>query len=225
MLRTLLPIDRPTRRRLLLLLATGAAWATLPRAWAQPLPLGLDRDGHPVDSLAAAETRVAVLLFIASDCPVSNRYLPEILRLAQQFRPRGARFWLVYPNPADDVAAVRAHQSGFAGAAALDTLIAPDPRLLRQAAVHITPEAALFPTPLAPERRALWHGRIDDRYLTIGTQRSAPTHRDLSDALNTVLNGGVPAPASGNAVGCVIIPRGSGSPRGAEVAGKPVPRA
>lgn len=204
--------DLPTRRRFLLLLASSAAGTAWPRAWAQTPPLGTDLEGRPVASLAAADSRMVVALFIASDCPLSNRYLPEILQLEQQFRPRGVRFWLVYPNPADDLAAVRAHQQSFAGAASLDTLIAPHPRLISQAGVRVTPEAALFRAPSSPEQPSLWHGRIDDRYLSIGTQRRAPTRRDLAEALETALNGGSPAPATGHAVGCTIIPRDFAAP-------------
>ncbi len=40
----------------------------------------------------------------------------------------------------------------------------------------------------------LWHGRIDDRYLTFGTQRPAATRHDLADALNAALAGRQPAP-------------------------------
>ncbi len=221
MLQTTTYDDGPTRRRFLLLLTSSGMCAALPRVLAQGLALGLDRDGHPVMSLADGNTRVVVTLFVATDCPISNRYIPETLRLARQFRPRGARFWLVYPNPGDDVAAVRAHQARFAPAAAqdndavdtaaLDTLIAPEPRFIQRAGVHVTPEAALFRAPFSSEQTALWHGRIDDRYLSIGTQRSAPTRHDLANAIAATLDGRDPAPATGRPVGCAIVPRTVGA--------------
>jgi hypothetical protein len=64
-------------------------------------PLGIDLNGHPVEELAPAGSRAVVLFFTASDCPISNRYIPEIQRLAQEFGPRGVRVWFVYPNPGD----------------------------------------------------------------------------------------------------------------------------
>ena len=196
----------PTRRRVLKLLAGSAGFVALARGFAVPLPLGTDRDGQPVQTLAATDTRVCALLFLSTDCPVSNRYLPEIARLAAQFRSRGARFWLGYPNASDTLAAVRAHQASFADAAALDTLVAPDAQLIRAAGVHVTPEAALFRRPFSLDRPALWHGRIDNRYLSITTRRSAPTHRDLAEALEAALTGSVPLPPQGHAVGCAIVP-------------------
>ena len=37
-------------------------------------------------------------------------YLPLLARMSTQFAPQGVRLWLVYPNPGDNLAAVRAHQ-------------------------------------------------------------------------------------------------------------------
>jgi hypothetical protein len=88
----------------------------------------------------------------------------------------------------------------------MQELIAPDPRFLAQAHVHVTPEAALFHGD-AISQRAIWHGRIDDRYLTFGTQRPAATRHDLADALNAALAGRLPALPAAPPVGCAIIPR------------------
>jgi hypothetical protein len=41
-----------------------------------------------------------VLVFVRTDCPISNRYAPELRRLQDRFAPRGMAFWLVYPDPA-----------------------------------------------------------------------------------------------------------------------------
>ena len=53
----------------------------------------------------------------------------------------------------------------------------------------------------------LWHGRIDDRYLTFGTQRPAATRHDLADALNAALAGRQPTAPAAPPVGCAILPR------------------
>jgi len=54
--------------------------------------LAVDLNGHPVTELAPPGTRAVVLFFAASDCPVSNRYIPEIQRLTKQFEPPGVLF-------------------------------------------------------------------------------------------------------------------------------------
>ena len=38
---------------------------------------GLNLDGQPVHQLSVSGTRIVVLVFAASDCPISTRYIPE----------------------------------------------------------------------------------------------------------------------------------------------------
>jgi hypothetical protein len=179
---------------------------------------GKDIDGREVTSISAHDTKFVVAIFVATDCPISNRYLPLLSRLAKQFAPRpatggdGIRLWLVYPNAGDTLAAVHAHQSQYPAAASLPQLIAPDSRFLAHAKVHVTPEAAIFHADPPPggstmSQPVLWHGRIDDRYLTFGTQRPAATHHDLVDAVNAALAGRQPAAPAAPPVGCAILPR------------------
>jgi hypothetical protein len=179
---------------------------------------GKDIDGHDVTSLSSHGAKYVVAIFVATDCPISNRYLPLLVRLSRQFAARpatggdGIRLWLVYPNPGDTLASVHAHQSQYPAAASLPQLIAPDSRFLAHAKVHVTPEAAIFHADPPPggsimSQPVLWHGRIDDRYLTFGTQRPAATHHDLVDALNAALAGRQPSAPAAPPVGCAILPR------------------
>jgi hypothetical protein len=197
-----------SRRHAILAFATSLGALLAPRlTFAEDtFVYGQDLNGHKVISLAAPGTMYVVAIFVATDCPISNRYLPSLTQLAEQFAPRGIRFWLVYPNPGDTLAAVRAHQKQYPAAAAMAELIAPDPHFLAQAHVHVTPEAAVFHDD-AISHPVIWHGRIDDRYLTFGTQRPTATRHDLADALNAALAGRPPAPPAAPPVGCAIIPR------------------
>jgi hypothetical protein len=192
------------------LLATPLAKAT--EADPGTFLYGKDIDGHAVTSLAVTSlampgTQYVAAIFVATDCPISNRYLPEIARLSREFAPRAVRLWLVYPNPGDTLAAVRAHQSQYPDAASLLQLIAPDARFLAHAHVHVTPEAAIFHTDAVMNQPVLWHGRIDNRYLSFGTQRPAATQHDLADALHAALAGRPPSSAVAPSIGCAIIPR------------------
>jgi hypothetical protein len=206
--RTLSP-SRINRRQAIALLVSGlGSLLAAPRILAEePFVFGTDIDGRAVTLLAAPGTKYVAAIFVATDCPISNRYLPLLARLSHQFAPRGVRLWLAYPNPGDTLAAVRNHQSQYPDAATLPQLIAPDPRFLTHAHVHVTPEAAVFHSDSVMTEAVLWHGRIDDRYLTFGTQRPAATRHDLADALNAALAGRHPAPPAAPPVGCAIIPR------------------
>src|SRR5205823_4935589 len=73
-----------------------------------------DLAGRLVDPLEPpAGTKVTVLLFISTDCPVSNRYAPDLRRLYDVYAKDGVAFWLIYPNPADAVADIRDHLKSF----------------------------------------------------------------------------------------------------------------
>ncbi len=166
-------------------------------------PFGVDLEGHPVAQLAPPGARAVVLFFTASDCPISNRYIPEIQRLAREYSSRGVHFWFVYPNPGDSAQIIRAHQQQYAIAA--NAVLDNRQALVRMAHVTITPEAAVF-IPEGAKLREVYRGRIDDRYIAFGQERPQATEHDLEDAVRAVLaNQSIPQP-SGPPIGCSIVP-------------------
>src|SRR4051812_39981309 len=73
-----------------------------------------DLDGRLVDPFRlTAEAKVAVFVFVSVDCPITNRYAPEIRRLHDAFTAQGVAFRLVYPNPAESAAAIRDHLKAY----------------------------------------------------------------------------------------------------------------
>ena len=74
----------------------------------------LDLAGRAVDPLAAPDAAAVVLLFTRTDCPISNRYAPEVRRLFERFHERGVRFWLVYPDPDSTVEDIERHLAEYA---------------------------------------------------------------------------------------------------------------
>ncbi len=171
-------------------------------AWAAP-PFGTDLGGHPVDQIAPAGAKAIVLFFAASDCPICNRYIPEMERLDREFAQDGVRFVWVYPNPEDTATVVRSHDLQFDIHA--DTVLDTDQRLTRMAHATVTPEVAIF-VPAGTGLREVYKGRIDDRYLAIGQERPRAMRHDLEVAIRAALaNRPVPGPR-GPAVGCSIVP-------------------
>jgi len=141
---------------------------------------------------------MTVLIFVSTDCPISNRYAPEIKRLHDEFTPRGVRFRLVYPNPLDSEADIRTHlaEYGYPQIAQHDR----DHTLVKMAGATITPEAAVFDA----SERLVYRGRIDDRFVELGRERPAATRRDLRNALTAALAGRSVSPSKTQAVGCFI---------------------
>ena len=156
--------------------------------------------GAPVDALRAPPgTKAIVFLFTSTDCPISNRYAPEVRRIAEAFASKGVVFRLVYVNPAEEAAAIRGHMAAFSYAGATDALRDPTHALVKFAGATVTPEAMVY-----AGGRVVYRGRIDDRYVDLGVERPAATKRDLADALASIVAGKPVAQATTRAVGCFI---------------------
>lgn len=179
-------------RASLLALAVALAWAG--RAAAQVT----DPAGRPVQPLGHGAP-ATVLVFTAVDCPISDRYAPEVRRLASRYGAQGVRFWVVYANQGERPEAAKAHAEAFG----YQLPVALDARatLADRAQAMVTPEAAVFDR----DGRLVYHGRIDDRYVDFGVDRTLPTTHELDDALAAVLAGRPVARTSVPAVGCAIV--------------------
>ena len=161
-------------------------------------PSATDLAGCPVDPFHYSSGKAVVLVFISNDCPISNRYAPELRRLHAAFEPKGVTFWLVHPDADETAAAIRAHATEYQYN--MGILCDPHHVLVRRAQAHVTPEAAVF----RPDGELIYHGRIDDRYVDFGKERLAAAHHDLEDILKAVLAGRPVRPSSTRAIGCYI---------------------
>jgi hypothetical protein len=163
---------------------------------------GTDVDGRSVALLPPGHSRAVVLYFLASDCPISNRTVPEMKRVQEEFAGRGVQFWFVYPNSTQTPQSVHEHLSEFGlGDVAL---IDPHERLARMTGAKWTPEAAVL-VPAKGGLRTVYVGRVDDRYVGIGKQRPQANVHDLEAAVAAVLAGKQPKPPGGPSVGCGIV--------------------
>jgi len=144
----------------------------------------------------SAPSVLTVYVFTTTDCPISNRYAPEIRRLAAKFATR-AKFVLVYPVPADSAEKIADHRKKFG----YDVPFVRDveQKLVKMTGVTVTPEVALM-----QGSQLLYRGRIDDRVVDFGKDRPAPTRRDLEMAIDAVLAGKPVAVKETRAVGCIL---------------------
>lgn len=156
-------------------------------------------DGHAVEPFAGAP-HVTVLAFTSAQCPISNRYAPELGRLYAEFAPRGVRFYLVYPLASESEAEVRDHVRAYGYP--FPALRDPGRSLVVRAGASVTPEVAVF----APGGELAYRGRIDDRQVDFGRTRAEPTTHDLELALEAVVAGHAPEVPSTPAIGCSIPP-------------------
>ena len=167
---------RPTRALTALALLVLALLAACDSGDLSPVT---DLDGRSVDPFDGAPVTVA--LFIDSDCPVSNRYAPELERLYVRYAPEGIRFWLVYPDPDIDAQTIREHMRAFGYT--FPALMDPEHALVRRAKATVTPEAGIF----LADGSLVYHGRIDNRYVDLTRRRPEATEHDVADVLDALL--------------------------------------
>ncbi len=155
-----------------------------------------DRKGN-FDFRKVTSGKPAVVFFLRTDCPISNRYAPTIQNLATKYAARVA-FVLVYPskNDTDQIIAANVAEFGYK----LPWVRDPDHALVKKSGATITPEAALFDA----SGQLRYHGRIDNLYVSFGRTRRSPTKNDLEDALAAVLAGKDVSNNASPAVGCYI---------------------
>src|SRR5881296_602075 len=158
----------------------------------------LDLTGRALDPFAARDAKAIVFVFISTDCPVSNRYAPEIRRVEEEFARSGVRFWLVYADAETSSDAIRKHVKEYH----LPQQALRDPRqtLVRLAQARVTPEGAVF----LPGGRLVYHGRIDNRYADLGKERPEATQHDLEEVLKAIVQGKPVPYSTAKAVGCYI---------------------
>jgi hypothetical protein len=164
---------------------------------AMPPAAGVDLAGKQVDPVHASPGKVVVLVFVRTDCPISNRYAPAIQHISASYADK-ATFWLVYPDKNESSAAIERHlrQYGYR----LPALHDPQHSLVRLGQAQVTPEVAVFDT----SGQLVYHGRIDNWYVSFGHARPAPTTRELDDAIQAALKGSKPAVAAADGIGCYI---------------------
>ena len=157
----------------------------------------LDLQDNRVDPLKT-EAKATVFFFIRSDCPISNRYAPELQRLNEKFAPQKIKFWLVYLDTDEPVTTLREHLKAYAYT--VEAIRDPEHQLVKLTRARVTPEVAVF----VSGKRIVYRGRIDDRFVALGKMRPAPTTHDLEQVLQAIVTGKPIKNRSTTAVGCFI---------------------
>lgn len=152
-----------------------------------------DADGaeHSLKSLAGKNG--AVLIFIATKCPVSNAYNDRMEKLAQDYKAKGINVVGINSNNTEPAAEVKSH----AGEKHLTFTILKDDgnKIADRLGATRTPEAYV----LDAGGKLVYHGRIDNSQNTANI-----TSNDLRGALDEMLAGKPITRTGGAAFGCSI---------------------
>ncbi|PYT48650.1 MAG: hypothetical protein DMG44_13595 [Acidobacteria bacterium] len=157
----------------------------------------LDLGGSPKDPLKQTPGKVVVLVFVRTDCPISNRYAPLLQEMSVKYGSEAA-FWLVFPDKNESPESIRSYLQEFNYK--LPALRDREHSLVKKSGAKVTPEAAVFNS----KRALVYHGRIDDLYREFGKARRAATTHELADAIEAASKGVAPPSAAAEGVGCFI---------------------
>ena len=151
--------------------------------------------------------RAVTLFFMGAECPISNRYAPEINRLVAAYAAQGVAFYGVQSDPDVGSAAARQHAQDYGFD--FPVLLDPTQILAGQTGATLTPTAVI----LSPAGDLLYRGRIDNRYMDFGKYRDAGVKPDLRLALDAVVAGKPVTEQFTKPIGCALPPPAAQSTR------------
>jgi peroxiredoxin len=138
-------------------------------------------------------SKAIVLIFMSTQCPVSNGYNTRMAALDRDYRDKGVKFLGINSNASESDETIRNHarEHGFGFLILKDT----DNKIADKLEATVTPEVYV----LNPALELLYHGRIDD------TPRGTNiVSNDLRTALDEILAGKPVSVSRTKAFGCGI---------------------
>lgn len=144
------------------------------------------------------DVKAVALVFLVSDCPIANSYVPELNRLDEEYESRGVKMFVIQVDPDLSVEAARQFVVEFRLRPSL--VLDRKHELVKKTGARISPEVAV----LSPAGELLYIGRIDDRYIGFGQRREHVTSSDLRNALDEILSGQPVTRARVEPIGCDI---------------------
>jgi peroxiredoxin len=152
-------------------------------------------DSWSLDSVK--DKKAVVVVFLGTECPINNAFIPRLLELNKTYEPRGLVFVGVNSNKQDSAKRVADHAKE--NAIFFPVLKDEGNVVADQLGALRTPEVCL----LDASRTLCYRGRIDDQF-GINIRRPAPTRRDLAEAIEEVLAGKPVSQPETEVAGCYI---------------------
>lgn len=147
-------------------------------------------------SIPEPSKTATVLLFLGTDCPISNRYSPDINKIFSAYSQKEIQFIGVYCDPQLVDKDINEHGTKFGYQ--FNLTHDKSGTLKERCGIKRTPEVAV----LDSKGELVYRGRIDDRYVTFGTMRPSAKAHDLTDVLDALAAHKSVKPRFTDAVGC-----------------------
>jgi peroxiredoxin len=191
--------------RILLVLLSSLLFVVQLSAAELPSPLGRQAESFRLQDFRGkmhaledfSDSKLLVIAFMGTECPLAKLYAPRMEALSQKFDTADVQFLIINSNRQDSLtelaAYARIHKLSF------PVLKDPGNRVADQLGAIRTPEAFV----LDENRSVRYWGRIDDQY-GIGYARDEPERNDVEIAVNQLLAGKEVEVAYTKSVGCYI---------------------
>ena len=143
------------------------------------------------------DSKLIVVAFLGTECPLANLYAPRLIELAAQYEGQGVPFVAINSNQQDSIVKVASHaqRHGFK----FPVLKDPANKIADLFGAVRTPEVFV----LDADRVVRYWGRIDDQY-GVGYQKAKAGRNDLQIALDELLAGKPVSQPTSEAIGCLI---------------------
>ena len=150
---------------------------------------------HSLDEYSSS--RVVVLAFLGTECPLAKLYGPRLAGISKRYADKGVTILGVNSNRHDSITEIsayaRIHEISFPILKDLDNRIAD------QVGATRTPEILI----LDENRVVRYHGRVDDQY-GVGYIRAEPEKSFVTNAIDDLLASRTVATSATEVVGCFI---------------------
>lgn len=143
------------------------------------------------------DKKAFVIVFVDTECPMANLYIPTLIALHKEYAGKGVQFLAINSSNQDSFVRVSAHAQERS--VPFPVLKDFDQKVADAFGAERTCQAFL----LDANRVVSYHGRIDDQY-GVGVSRDKPAHRELKEALDELLAGRPITTSRTEAEGCPI---------------------
>ncbi len=158
----------------------------------------VDGASMPIPSASITHRLATAYIFVLRQCPVADQYLPVIEKYKKQFEHQGIQFEIVFEdeNLTRTKAIFHLKKYGCHAKVKLD----PYHKFAHTWKATTSPEAFL----VSKKGQLVYHGRIDDRYLTLGSPRPHATQHDLLDSIEQFIQGTTISEPYARPIGCIL---------------------
>lgn len=139
------------------------------------------------------DAKAIIIMFIATQCPVSNAYNERMVKLYDEYASKDVVFLGINSNKKEDAEDVREHADD--NKFQFPVLKDPQNKIADKYQAQVTPEIFVVNS----KRELLYHGRIDD-----SKRENEIDSHDLKNALDAILTGKPVEETETKAFGCTI---------------------